>query len=222
MAGETYGQGWVSPANNNYSANQPAYGSLKNSGGVGLSTAGMIGATTSAITTVLGVSAQLADMDSQNKAIKDSMESAIEASKFKQNQQGEQIRDLERITGDKLTASGLEELKAESRLKAGAAETGGTMNADVATTTGMNKLHRDAVIRREGSTAVKNSMNAMTSEQLNLDNSLTMMSSRTQSPLSGFLSTMNAGMSGFNNGLAFMGTEEKQALFNINPTYQGV
>ncbi len=221
MAGETYGQGWVSPANNNYSANQPAYGSLKNSGGAGLSTAGMIGATTSAITTVLGVSTMLYDMDRQNEAIKDSMESAIEASKFKQNQQSEQVRDLERITGDKLTASGLEELKAESRLKAGQAETGGTANADVATTTGMNKLHRDAVIRREGEVAVKNSMNAMTSEQLNLDNKLTMMASRTTSPLGGFLKTMNSGISGFNNGLAFMGTNEKQALFNINPSYQG-
>ena len=221
MEGSTYGQGWVSPANNNYSANKPAYGSL-NTGASTFNTAGMIGATTSAVTTILGVSAQLADMDAQNQATKDSMESAIEASKFKQNQQSEQIRDLERITGDKLTASGLEELKAESRLKAGQAETGGTANADVATTTGMNKLHRDAVIRREGETAVKNSMNAMTSEQLNLDNKLTMMSSRTQSPLSGFLSTMNAGISGFNNGLAFMGTNEKQALFNINPTYQGV
>jgi len=219
MAGETYGQGWVSPANNNYNANKPAYGALAKDTGFNWTGAAMGSA--SAVTTMLSIGAQLVDMDSQNKAIKDSMESAIDASKFKQNQQGEQIRDLERITGDKLTASGLEELKAESRLKAGAAETGGTMNADVATTTGMNKLHRDAVIRREGSTAVKNSMNAMTSEQLNLDNSLTMMSSRTQSPLSGFLSTMNAGMSGFNNGLAYMGTEEKQKLFNINPSYQG-
>ena len=64
-------------------------------------------------------------------------------------------------------------------------------------------------------------MNAMTSEALNLDNQLTMMSSRTQSPLSGFLSTMNAGLSGFNNGLAYMSSSDKQQLFNIKPSYQG-
>ena len=174
----------------------------------------------SSITSLLGVGAQLADMDAENKAIQDSMESAIDASKFKMNQQTEQIQDLERITGDKLTASGLEELKAESRLKAGAAETGATMNADVATTTGMNKLHRDAVIQREGSIAVKNSMNAMTSERLNLDNQLTMMASRTASPLKGFLATMNAGISGFNNGLSYMSSADKQKLFNIEPSYK--
>ena len=174
----------------------------------------------SSITSLLGVGAQLADMDAENKAIQDSMESAIDASKFKMNQQAEQIQDLERITGDKLTASGLEELKAESRLKAGAAETGGTMNADVMTTTGMNKLHRDAVIQREGSIAVKNSMNAMTSEKLNLDNQLTMMASRTASPLKGFLATMNAGISGFNNGLSYMSSADKQQLFNIEPSYK--
>ena len=213
MEGSTYGQGWVSPENNNYT------GGNRNVPSAGYNWGGVAAGATTAMTTILGVSAQLADMDSQNKAIQDSIESAIEASKFKQNQQGEQIRDLERITGDKLTASGLEELKAESRLKAGAAETGATLSADVASTTGMNKLHRDSVIRREGEVAVKNSMNAMVSEQLNLDNSLTMMASRTQSPLSGFLSTMNAGISGFNNGLAYMSSADKQQLFNINPTY---
>jgi len=174
----------------------------------------------SSITSLLGVGAQLADMDAENKAIQDSMNSAIDASKFKMNQQSEQIRDLERITGDKLTASGLEELKAESRLKAGSAETGGTMNADVMTTSGMNKLHRDAVIQRDGEIAVKNSLNAMTSERLNLDNQLTMMASRTASPLKGFLGTMNAGISGFNNGLAYMSSADKQQLFNIEPSYK--
>ena len=176
----------------------------------------------SSITSLLGVGAQLADMDAENKAIQDSMESAIDASKFKMNQQAEQIQDLERITGDKLTASGLEELKAESRLKAGAAETGatGTSNTEAVATSGMNKLHRDAVIQREGSIAVKNSMNAMTSERLNLDNQLTMMASRTASPLKGFLATMNAGISGFNNGLSYMSSADKQKLFNIEPSYK--
>ena len=174
----------------------------------------------SSITSLLGVGAQLADMDAENKAIQDSMESAIDASKFKMNQQSEQVADLERITGDKLNASGLEEMKAESRLKAASAETGASMNADVATTTGMNKLHRDAVIQRDGEIAVKNSMNAITSERLNLDNQLTMMASRTASPLKGFLGTMNAGISGFNNGLAYMSSADKQQLFNIEPSYK--
>ena len=220
MAGETYGQGWVSPANNNYSANQPALGGRSSAvnSGVGFSAMSMA----SSITSLLGVGAQLADMDAENKAIQDSMNSAIDASKFKMNQQTEQIQDLERITGDKLTASGLEELKAESRLKAGAAETGatGTSNTEAVATSGMNKLHRDAVIQREGSIAVKNSMNAMTSERLNLDNQLTAMASRTASPLKGFLATMNAGISGFNNGLSYMSSADKQKLFNIEPSYK--
>ena len=177
-------------------------------GGAGLQTA-------AAMTTILGVGAQLQEIENENQAIKDSMESAAESAAYKQNLQGQQIRDLERITGDKLTASGLEELKAESRLKASAAETGGTMNADVATTTSMNKLHRDAVIRREGEVAIKNANAALVSTRLNLDNQLTMMSSRTQSPLSGFINTMNAGVSGFNTGLMYMNSSQKEKLFNI-------
>ena len=216
MEGSTYNQRLNTPENNNFTGgNRTPNSAGFDWGGVGLSSI-------TAVTSLLSVGATLADMENENQAIKDSMESAVESSLYKQNLQGEQIRDLERITGDKLTASGLEELKAESRLKASAAETGatGTSNTEAVATSGMNKLHRDAVIQRDGEIAVKNAMNAMTSEALNLDNQLTMMASRTASPLKGFLATMNAGVSGFNNGLSYMSSADKQKLFNIEPSYR--
>ena len=211
MEGSTYNQRLNTPENNNYTGgNRTPSGAGFDWGGVGLSSI-------TAVTSLLSVGATLADMENENQAIKDSMESAVESSLYKQNLQGEQIRDLERITGDKLTASGLEELKAESRLKASAAETGatGTSNTEAVATSSMNKLHRDAVIRREGETQIKNANAALVSTRLNLDNQLTMMSSRTQSPLKGFLATMNSGVSGFNTGLTYMNSSQKEKLFNI-------
>ena len=189
------------------------------SSGAGLNYGSMARSMSTAITTTIGVVGALEDLEAENQATKDSMTSVVESSKFKQNQQAQQVKDLERITGDKLTASGLEELKAESRLKAGQAETGGTASADVTSTTGMNKLHRDAVIKREGEVAVNNAMSSMVSTRLNLDNQLTAMASRTQSPLKGFLGTMNAGISGFNTGINYMNTQEREAMFGIDPEY---
>ena len=173
-----------------------------------------------AITSVIGMGATIADIESQNKALMTNMGNQAESLKFSQNVVEQQLVDLERVMGDQLSASGMEAMKRESRLKAASAETGGTgtSNQDAIMTAEMDKLHRDAVIIRTGDVKKTNKMNEMVASRLGFENTLDSMISGQQSAASAGLQTLNAGMSGINMGLLYLGQSDREDFFGTNTT----
>ena len=173
-----------------------------------------------AITSFLGVGATLADIDAQNKALKTNIENQSKAFKYSQNVAEQQLEDIERVLGDKLSASGMESMKRESRLKAASAETGGTgtSNQEAIATAEMDKLHRDATIIRTGDVQRENKMNEMVASRLSFENTLDSMISGQQSPLSAGLQTLNSGMQGLNMGLLYLNQSQKEDFFGTNTT----
>ena len=173
-----------------------------------------------AITSLLGVGATLADIDAQNKALKTNIENQSKAFKYSQNVAEQQLEDIERVLGDKLSASGMESMKRESRLKAASAETGGTgtSNQEAIATAEMDKLHRDATIIRTGDVQRENKMNEMVASRLSFENTLDSMISGQQSPLSAGLQTLNSGMQGLNMGLLYLNQSQKEDFFGTNTT----
>ncbi len=173
-----------------------------------------------ALTSLLGVSATLADIDAQNEATKKTLENQAKGLKYTQNRVEVQLDQIDRAMGDKLSASGMESMKRESRLKAASAETGGvgTSNQEAIATAEMDKLHRDATIIRTGDVQRENKMNEMVASRLNFESTSDALIYSQQSPLSAGLQTLNSGMKGLNMGLLYLNQSQREDFFGTNTT----
>ncbi len=168
-----------------------------------------------ALTTLIGVSAQQADIEARSDATIRQIANETDVFKFRMNVQEQQLKDLERATGDKMTASGLENLKRESRLKAVGAETGSTTVSDeLISASDVNTLHEDAAILRISEVNKGSMMQQMVGEQLGFENTLDTLVEGMQSPLSAGLQMASTGMSSFNTGLAYLNLTQKESFFN--------
>lgn len=168
-----------------------------------------------ALTSLLGASAAVADINAKKEALIRTMEGDARALKYSQFNKQQKLEDLNRIVGDKLSATGLEALKAESRLKAASAETGasGTTNLDAIATADVNRLHQDAAILREADVAKTNILTELVSERLSFE-------SKNESMLGGLPSTaksigtgLSSSLEGFKSGLNFLTDTQKSRLF---------
>jgi len=173
-----------------------------------------------ALTSMLGVMGNVSAMKARTDAMISNMESSATSLKFSQYAKKQQLEDLNRVVGDKLSASGLEALKAEGRLKAAAAETGsyGTSVNDAIATADVNRLHRDAEILREADIAKANKLSELVSERLSFNNQLDSMVSGQPSTTGAFLSALNTSVGGLQTGLNFLNTSQKEKFFGINTT----
>jgi hypothetical protein len=135
---------------------------------------------------------------------------------YNQSVKEQQLTDLNRILGDQLSASGLESMKAEARLKAASAETGatGTSNSEAIQSAKINQLHQESAIMRSYDVQKANKQQEMIAARLNFENVLDSMVSGQQSSTSAGLQTLSAGLRGGNAGLSFMSDASKQNYFN--------
>jgi len=175
-----------------------------------------VGAYTSALTTIIGVMGTMADIEAKNEALMLNMANQAESQKYNQSVGEQQLDDLNRVLGDQLSASGLEAMKAESRIKAASAETGavGTSNSEAIQSAKVNQLHQEAAIMRSYDVQKANKQQELVASRLNFENTLDSMISGQQSTLSAGLQTLNAGLSGNNVGLNLMGSASKEKYFN--------
>jgi len=173
-----------------------------------------------ALTSLLGVGAALADQENRNEAIKTNLENQEKTLKHTQNNIEKQLVQIDRVVGDKLSASGLESMKRESRLKAASAETGatGTSNAEAVATASVDELHQNAAIIRTGDVQRESKMNEMVSARLNFESATDAIISGSQSAMSAGLETFNAGMKGVNLGLLYLGQSGREDFFGTNTT----
>ena len=125
-----------------------------------------------AITSALGVIATGEDIARKNEVLMENMVNEAENLYRKQGQSAQKLDDMDRVLGDKLSASGLEALKKESRLKAASAETGGVggSNTEAIQTANVNQLHRNASILRTADIQKANEVNQMVADRLNFEN----------------------------------------------------
>ena len=175
-----------------------------------------MGAYTAVLSTLLGVGGTMHDIEMANKALMTNMGNVGESFTYGQNVQSQQLDDLDRVVGDKLSSSGLEALKNESTLKAAGAETGSSGIAvnEAVQTAGVNKLHRDAAILRTADVQKENKMNEMVASRLNFDNTIESMVSGQQDWLSAGLQTGSSALRGINMGMLMMSDASKENFFN--------
>ena len=170
-----------------------------------------------ALTSLLGVSAKVADIEAKNEAILRNMESAEDSYIFSVATREQQLKDLEAVAADKMTASGLEQLKLEASIKAGSAETG-AKSKDALVQANMNKLHTDSAIMRSYEVQKGGVMSAMVAERLGFENQLESMASGMSTPLNVGLQTFGSGMQGFNLGLMLLSQNQQEAVYGTNTT----
>ena len=168
-----------------------------------------------ALTGLIGLSGNLSQLQANHDSAIRTMENDALSLKYSQNVKAQQLKDIDRIVGDKLSATGLEALKAESRLKAAAAETGGTgtTNQDAIATADVNRLHQDAVILRNADVAKANKLSELTAERLGftIQNDALNAGIEEGSVLSG----LSSFVSNATTGLNFMTETQKEKFFGI-------
>ena len=167
---------------------------------------------------LVGLGSTMADIDAKNDALMTNMGNQAESLRYSQGVQAQQLDDLDRVLGDKLSASGLEAMKAESRLKAASAETGGTggSNQDAINTAQVNRLHRDTVTLRTADVKKAGKQSEMVASRLNFENTLESMISGQQTALSAGLETFGAGLKGLNLGTMMLSSSGREYAYGTN------
>ena len=180
-----------------------------------------------ALGSLLTSSANVVDLEAKSKAIESNMASAVTSYQHSSDISYEQLDDLDRAVGDKMTNEGINTMVAEARLRAASAETGTTGGTTtlVAKEVRMQQSLNNAATIRQARNSKLGILRQMSSDKLSLDNQLTSLASGITSPFAAGLSTMNAGMAGYQNGMNFMNQVEQERYYGYNtqtkPKYQG-
>ena len=171
--------------------------------------------------------ASVADIKQQGLATQKNIENRAEAVRFSQGVSEQRLGDMDIALSDKMSQTGLESLKREARLKAASAETGtsGGTTTSVVKDTRMQQSLNNAMTIRQARNSKLGILRQMSTDKLSLDNQLTSLASGITSPFAAGLSTMNAGMAGYQNGMNFMNQVEQERYYGYNtqtkPKYQG-
>ncbi len=173
-----------------------------------------------ALMSLIGVAGSISDIRDKNSNIRDNIQNQADSLGYLQGSQKQQLEDLNRVLGDKLSSSGLEALKTEARLKAASAETGasGASNQSAINTAEVNKLHRDAALLRSYDVSRANQLQEITASRLGFESRAQSIASGTQSAFSAALQTLNAGLTGMNKGIGLLNQSQKENFFNTNTT----
>ncbi len=173
-----------------------------------------------ALMSALGVFGSISDNNARNDALMANMGNQARSLEYAQGVQAQQLADIDTVLGDQLSASGLEMLKTESRLKAASAETGGSgaSNQEVIQSAKVNELHRNSAIVRQATQAKGSKAQEMIASRLNFENSLESLISGQQSAMSAGLGTLSSALGGLNMGLNMAGDAGVEKFFNTNTT----
>lgn len=171
-----------------------------------------------ALTTLLGAGAASADIKAQNRATIANIESAARSLKYSLRAKSQQFEELDRVIGDKLSLSALEQMKAEGRLKAAGAETGVANIEEVITDSYMQENFKVSAILRESDVAKDNIKQSMVADRLGFVSTAESLRSGMRSPLSAGLNVLGAGISGFNTGLSFLSSANQERVLGVDTT----
>lgn len=171
-----------------------------------------------ALTGLLGAGSAAEDIRTQSRVTVANIKAAGKALVFSQHSKGEQLKELDRVIGDKLSASGLETLKREARLRTAAAETGvaGTSTEEAIGEAYMEENFRTAAIMREADINKHSLKQSMVADLLQFESDTSAMVTGMRSPSSTFLTILGAGISGFNTGLSFMTQADRDRLLGVD------
>ncbi len=175
---------------------------------------------TPVLTSLLGVIGTGYDINRKNEVLKENFQNQADVLEIKQGQKGQQLQDLDRVLSDKLSASGLEALKTESKLKAASAETGatGVSNTEAIQTAEISRLQRDSALFRIADVQKANKFSEIIADRLNFENVTEGMLTGQQSAVSAGLQTLGSGLRGVNQGLGFLGSADRDRFFGTNTT----
>jgi len=129
--------------------------------------------------------ATIADIQKQSAATQNTIEGMADSIKFSQFQKEWQLKEIDSIMGDRLTASGMESMKREATLKAASAETGsqgGASQAEVIQDTFVQENFNNAMIVRDARVAKDTTKMSMVADILNFDKQTDAMIFGLQSP----------------------------------------
>ena len=171
-----------------------------------------------AVGTALGVIGSVADIKAQGKATVANIKSEGKSLLYRTRIHAQQLEDLTRMASDKMSANGLEALKAEARLKAAGAETGTVTKAELTNTAKVDELHANAVVLRTEDIQRHSTKQQMVADRMSFVNKTDSMISGMPSGLSAGLSTFNASLSGFNSGMNYLNESQQQDFWGIDGT----
>lgn len=146
--------------------------------------------------------AKSADIKARGTATRRAIESSARATKYSQFQDERQLERINEIMGDRLSASGMERMQREARLKAASAETGGEPSYEVINTALVEENFRNAVIVRDATEQqVSTKMNMIAKEldfKFGAQNEIWGMQTPTSAGLQGFTNVLQGFQGGMN------------------------
>ncbi len=130
-----------------------------------------------ALGSLLTSSANIVDLKAKSEAIETNMASAVTSYQHSSDISYEQLDDLDRAVGDKMTNEGMNTMVAEARLRAASAETGGVARDYVTKAGRMQQSLNNAATIRQARNSKIGILRQMSTDKLNLDNQLTSLAS---------------------------------------------
>ncbi len=188
------------------------------SSGPSFSASSAVSAATVVATTVLNTQAKIRDIEAKTEQIGIAMESAVNENIAMANVSNQQMRAVDRTVGDMMTVTGINRMKAEARLRAGAAETGTSGGTTKIATMEARMVEQldNAVIIARGRAEKTSIMTRQDMANLSTSNRLRYMASGLASPTGAALSTLSAGIGGFTAGYNMLSASEREKFFSYN------
>ena len=169
------------------------------------------GLTTVGMTLIAGA-AQVADIKARSKATLAAIEAEANSMMIQKEILQDQADDLDRELGDSMSQNALAAMKAEARLRAGAAETG---TAGGTTTTATKEAYMvqtldNAILigRKRGAETDIARRSLMIA--VGFDNRMQELQGSMPTPMGAFMATLNSSMSGYQSGSKLAGTYSQQ------------
>lgn len=169
-----------------------------------------------AITTLLGAGAAAADIKSRSDAAINAMNLEVKSYKAQLSAMERQENELDQQLFGSLSQRSIEALKAEARLRAGAASTGtsgGSTDASVRQSY-MDYALDAAVLSAKAAHEKRNILTRMNMLDVSFDNRISDMSSNIISPFAAGLKTMTGAMTGFQSGYSMLSESARESFFS--------
>ena len=180
----------------------------------GYSTEALSAITTTA-STLMNLAAKKSEMDFKNKQVIGAMKGEAAEYEFMASVADQQMEEVDRMVGDKMTAVGLKRLKDTARLKAAAAMSGtagGSTNSVINEAAMIEQMDKAVLVAmgRQQKRAIGRKLEA---RRISTDNRLINLENGIMSPMGAGLSMIDAGLQGFQKGYQMLPRSERRKYF---------
>ncbi len=168
------------------------------------------------LTTALGVGAKMNDIEARTRASITAIGLQMDSYKTQLSSLGRQSKEIDQALHSSLSQRGIEALKAEGRLRAGAAETG-TAGGTTATAVGqafMDEALDAAIITSQAKQHQISIMSRIDMAEISTRNRISEFASNIPSATGAGLQLVAAGVSSFETGYSMMGEDARSQLFS--------